>query len=128
MTTDPIAAAIDHIRSVTNRAWCAEDFEDIPGNPVDASIATILNAVVSGQLINRASRDEMLAEARAEGWRTGQEAMRERAANRDLWLPLIQEQSEGEWTQELIEQDVVIFGSAIRALPIKDLPKENDHG
>lgn len=55
MTTDPIAAAIDHIRSVTNRAWCAEDFEEIPGNPVDASIATILNAVVAGQLIQAPS-------------------------------------------------------------------------
>ena len=71
MTTDPIAAAIDHIRSVTNRAWCAEDFEESPSNPVDASIATILNAVAEGKLINRASRDEMLAQVRrGEGFAT----------------------------------------------------------
>ena len=63
----------------------------------------------------------------ASAYRAGQEVMREMAASSGLWMPLIQEQSEGEWTHEQIEQDVRNFGAAIRALPIKDLPKEASH-
>ena len=76
MTTDPIAAAIDHIRSITpaDNPWTADDVSSFsPWEPdeSDYAIATILNAVVSGQLINRASRDEMLAQVRrGEGFAT----------------------------------------------------------
>lgn len=76
MTTDPIAAAIDHIRSVTpaDNPWTADDVSSFsPWEPdeSDYAIATILNAVVAGQLINRASRDEMLAQVRrGEGFAT----------------------------------------------------------
>lgn len=56
MTTDPIAAAIDHIRSITpqNDPWTAGDVSSFsPWEPdeSDYAIATILNAVVSGRLI-----------------------------------------------------------------------------
>lgn len=76
MTTDPLAAAIDHIRSITpgDNPWTADDVSSFnPWEPdeSDYAIATILNAVVSGQLINRASRDEMLAQVlRGEGFAT----------------------------------------------------------
>lgn len=65
MTTDPIAAAIEHIRSVTpaDGPWTGDDFDPGPAD-TDRAIATILNAVVAGQLINRAGRDEMLAQVR----------------------------------------------------------------
>lgn len=49
--TDNIVAAIDSIRSITGFGWGAEEFEDIFNKPYDASIATILNAVVAGKLI-----------------------------------------------------------------------------
>lgn len=73
---DPIATAIDHIRSVTpaDNPWTADDVSSFsPWEPdeSDYAIATILNAVVSGQLIHRASRDEMLAQVRrGEGFAT----------------------------------------------------------
>lgn len=83
MTTDPIAAAIDHIRRITpqNDPWTGQDVADGTngGDPldIDYDIATILNAVVSGQLINRASRDEMLAQVRrGEGFTTAGAAAR----------------------------------------------------
>ena len=75
MTTDTIAAAIDHIRSITppDAPWEPEEFR-APGyvaTPSDHAIATILNAVSEGKLINRASRDEMLAQVRrGEGFAT----------------------------------------------------------
>ena len=53
--TDPIAAAIAHIRRITpsNDPWTAKDiaFESEAPDEIDDSIATILNAVVAGQLI-----------------------------------------------------------------------------
>jgi len=70
MTTDPIAAALNHIRSITpaDSPWTAKDvaFEPQVLNAVDNSIATILNAVVAGELINCPRRDPLLPDLRGE--------------------------------------------------------------
>lgn len=82
-TTDPIAAALYHIRCITpaDAPWTPAEFAP-PGHgptPTDRAISTILNAVAEGQLINRASRDEMLAQVRrGEGFAT--------AGAEDRWI------------------------------------------
>ena len=76
--SDPITAAIAHIRRITpsNDPWTAGDiaYEAQDPDEIDASIATILNAVATGQLVSRYTLNKLLAEARLAGWRAGRDA------------------------------------------------------
>ena len=96
-----------------NCSWPILDGEYVRYDDAQAEIARL--TAERDQALARAA--EITSSATALAAAAAME-MRERAASSDLWLPLIQEQSEGEWTQKQIEQDADNFGAAVRALPI----------
>jgi len=75
MSAQELIEAIAELRRVTpaNDPWDGMDFNSIPA-PIDYTICTILNAVLSGDLIRADLSAAREAAARREGWNAAIEA------------------------------------------------------